>query len=155
MNDTNEPDDLKRSAPTLFGLPKADPFVVPEGFFDRFPHEVQGLVTAKKHRGVNWSAWKRTAIALPALALLGLGVWWATRPSPQPDHLAALTGVSLTDGELDALGDDELAALTEEVIPLVEPEQALGQVGIRLNDDELIAYFEGEGVDMNELITTE
>jgi hypothetical protein len=74
---------------------------------------------------------------------------------PQPDHLAALTAASLTDGELDALGDDELAALTEEVIPLADPEQALGQVGIQLNDDELIAYFEGEGVDMNELITTE
>jgi hypothetical protein len=155
MNDTNEPDDLKRSAPTLFGLPKADPFVVPEGFFDRFPHEVQGLVTAKKHRGSTWSVWKRVAIALPAMALLGLGVWWATRPLHQPEHLDGITAASLTDGELDALGDDELAALTEEVIPLADLEQELGQVGIRLNDDELIAYFEGEGVDMNELITTE
>lgn len=155
MNAMNDPDDLKRSAPTLFGLPKADPFVVPEVFFDRFPHEVQGLVTAKQHRRSTWSDWKRVAIALPALALLGLGVWWAARPMPEPDHLAALANASLTDGELDALGDDELAALTEEVMPLADPQQELGQVGIQLNDDELMAYFEGEGVDMNELITTE
>jgi hypothetical protein len=155
MNDTNEPDDLKRSAPTLFGLPKADPFVVPEGFFDRFPHEVQGLVTAKQQRRSTWSVWKRVAIALPVLAMLGLGSWWATRPLPESDPVAAISAAPLTDHELDELGDDELLALTEDVAPLSDPAAALGQVHIQLNDEELMSYLEIEGADINELITTE
>jgi hypothetical protein len=155
MNDLNEPDDLKRSAPTLFGLPKADPFVVPKGFFDTFPHQVQGLVTGTRRSDPTWSVWKRMAIALPVLAMFGLGLWWAVRPGAPPASLVAVTAAHLTDEELDALGDDELLALTEDVAPLVGASDGLGSVNLELNDDELLAYLEFEGADIHELITTE
>lgn len=155
MKAPNDHDDLKRSAPTLFALSKADPFMVPEGFFDTFPHQVQGLVTGKQRRGSIWPVLKRVAIALPVLALLGLGVWWAIRPGGTPTSLVAVTAAPLTDMELDALGDDELLALTEDVAPLADTSDGLGSVNLEMNDDELLAYLEFEGADMNELITTE
>ena len=68
MEDLNENEELRKSAPTLFGLPKHDPFIVPAGFFERFPHEVQVMVTTPKHSA--FGVWvKRTAFALPLLAL--------------------------------------------------------------------------------------
>ncbi len=155
MNDPTGTDDLKRSAPTLFSLPKGDPFVVPEGFFDRFPHEVQHLVTAKHGHGNVWSAWKRFAYALPVIALLGLGLWWAIHPVEEPGPLAMPAAAPFTDGELDQLGDDELLALSEDVTPLADPAEAIGYVDIQLNDDELMAYLESNGADINELIATE
>ncbi len=155
MNDPTASDDMKRSAPTLFGLPKTDPFVVPEGFFDRFPHEVQGLLTARRPNDGLRSVWKRVAMALPVVALLGLGSWWALRPAQLPMPVYSIATAPLNDGELDQLNDDELLALTEDVSPLADPAEAMGQVEIQLNDDELIAYLDGAGVDYNELIPTE
>jgi hypothetical protein len=83
MDPLNEDNELKRQAPTLFGLPKADPFVVPSGFFEQFPHEVQARVT-ERSRTRDWGWWRRMAIALPMLAL-GLGAFWWLRTGAAVD----------------------------------------------------------------------
>jgi len=63
LDDLNE---LARTAPTLHGLPKVDPFVVPDGFFERFPHAVGDAIAARERRvnGV-WRPWMRWALAVP------------------------------------------------------------------------------------------
>ena len=38
MDTHTEHEDLKQLAPTLASIPKVDPFVVPQGLFERFPH---------------------------------------------------------------------------------------------------------------------
>lgn len=147
MDDRREHEELRRSAPTLMGLPKSDPFVAPEGFFDRFPHEVQALVTARAKRPLStW--WKRAAIALPLLALVVWGVEQIVRTdvpivATVPAHVPALS-----DEELDALDPHELFAGLE------ESELApWDSIGLDLSDAELIAYAEQEGLDPIELIT--
>jgi hypothetical protein len=150
MEPLNEHDELKRSAPTLAGLSKTDPFVVPDAFFDQFPHQVQARVTAgtrfrsTAERG--WSGWKRVAIALPVVALLAFGAWRMLHTGPASE--APMVAVTpLTDEELVAYDDiDPLSWVEEEDLP------QLGEVNIDLNEEDLLAYLEEEHADLTELI---
>ncbi|MFT3886017.1 MAG: hypothetical protein QM724_11465 [Flavobacteriales bacterium] len=129
----------------LAAIPKADPFVTPDGFFERFPHDVQAAVAAQ--RRPDRSPWYlRWAFALPVVALLGLCSWWALRDAPPP----ATAQVEVT-----PLSDDELAYLDEHDAQTLLDEASgadLGEVDLRLNDDELLAYLENEHADITELI---
>jgi hypothetical protein len=146
MDPLNEHDELKHSAPMLAGLPKADPFVVPDAFFEQFPHQVQAHVVAASTRQRSWSGWKRVAIALPVVALLAFGAWRLLRTQPVNEPEVAVT--PLTDDELIAYDDiDPLSWVEEEDLP------PLGEVNIDLNDEDLLAYFEEEHTDLAELIT--
>jgi hypothetical protein len=153
MEPLNEHDELKRSAPTLAGLPKTDPFVVPEPFFEQFPHQVQAMVAAKGSSRLSagqagsWAVRWRLAIALPVVALLALGTWRMLRTDPVVDTpIMAMT--PLTDEELAAYTDiDPLSLVEEEDLP------QLGEVDLDLNDEDLLAYLEEEHADLTELIT--
>ena len=150
LNNNEEPE---RAAPFLAGLPKADPFVVPDGFFDRFPHQVQAAITAQRPvQAFAWPMWKRWSIALPIVALVGLGTWMLTRGS---DHveLPAVAVTPLTDGELDAIDDNEIFAAFDEADADNITGEDLGEVDLQLNDDELLAYLENEDADITDLIT--
>src|SRR5262245_38964403 len=116
MEPLNEHDELKRSAPTLAGLPKADPFVVPEPFFEHFPHHVQALVAAKG-RSHSWAGRWKLAIALPVVALLAFGAWRLLRTAPtNAPEVAVVT--PLTDEELMAYDDiDPYSVMEEEDMP--------------------------------------
>lgn len=154
MEHLNEADELKRSAPVLFGLPKTDPFVVPDGFFDRFPHEVQVLVVARTNSRPTWNLWRRMAIALPAIAIIAGGIWWMQR-APLTPTIAQVEVTPLTNAELDNLDDAEMRVLVEESAPAPDASADLGAVDLQLNDDEVLAYLDNEHADLTELITQE
>ena len=149
MNDLNETDELKRLAPTLFRIPKSDPFVVPEPFFERFPHEVQAQVTAQSVPRAIWNLWKPVAITLPLAALIAIGIWWMQHDTvAQP--IAQVEVTPLTDVEVDQMEDNDLLSSIEEI-----PPADLGEVNVRLNDEELLAYLNNEQTDLTQLITEE
>jgi hypothetical protein len=146
METHTEQDDPLGQAPLLSGLAGRDPFVVPDGFFDRFPNEVRTIILARKHRGSFFrSAWSyRAAIAIPSMALLAAVWWFAQRgPMDQGAHLASISIPSIDD--LSAQEEGELLAS----IPSTQL-ASFATVGIDLNDDELAAYVEHEGLDLTE-----
>ena len=145
LDDLNE---LARTAPTLHGLPKVDPFVVPDGFFERFPHAVGDAIAARERRvSGGWRPWMRWALAVPAVALLvwaGLRAGGSDRAS---DGLAELP--VLTSDELVEITDADVMAYLEEGGGTID----LEQVDVDLNDDEMLAYLATQDVDITELIT--
>jgi hypothetical protein len=153
MDHLNDNEELERDAPFLAGLPKAEPFVVPDGFFERFPHQVQAAVTA--HRpgpSMAWRWWKRMAIALPIVALVSLGTWMLTRGNgPVEAPIVAVT--PLTNGELDAIDDNEIFTAFDDTDAGTMTAEDFGEVALQLNDDELLAYLENEDADIADLIT--
>jgi hypothetical protein len=76
-------------APLLRSIPKAAPFVVPDGFFDRFPMEVQAAIAADRpvRTLAKWQrlAWLRPAALGGALAALGMAAWLLIAPERAPD----------------------------------------------------------------------
>lgn len=149
LDDTNE---LKRMAPTLHAVPRKDPFLVPDSFFEHFPHQVQAAITRQDQRSSRtWSPWKRLALAFPVLALLGLGIWWITRP-PAVIADAAMAIVPLSDEELDLMDEEDVLAALDGSAATSTSTTDLGQVDLQLNDDELLTYLETEGADLTDLI---
>lgn len=141
-------DDLKRLAPTLASLPKADPFVVPEGFFEHFPHRVQARVTAARP-APGLTPWvMRLAFALPVAAALA-GSWWMLRGD---DAAVRPVAVMIPTASVDEL---ELLDSPEEFAALVEDGEATPELtasGVDLNEDELAVWLECERTDPAELI---
>jgi hypothetical protein len=153
MDHLTDTEALKRDAPFLAGLPKADPFAVPDGFFERFPHQMQAAITTPRHSpGFAWSWWKRLAIALPVLALVGLGIWMLSGGDGHVEP-ATVAVTPLTDGELDAIDDNEIFAAFDDTDADDMTAEDFGEVALQLNDDELLAYLENEDADITDLIT--
>lgn len=152
MEPLNEQDELKRIAPTLHALPKAEPFVVPEGFFDRFPHQVQAAIVARDPElSPAWSWWKRMALALPILALLGLGVWWLGTPASISTPVAFNSDNLPDDPDvMEGIDESELLAFIDEAHDIPAD---LGSVELRLDEQELLTYLESENLDLADLIT--
>ena len=145
MEDHHEQEELERLAPTLMGLPKRDPFAVPDGFFDRFPHAVQARVTSRPAPVVRWL--RRSAIALPVLALLALGAWWSTRPEPGTADLAVEVHAPASEEDLYLLAGDDLYA----ELALSEDLEAPAP-DLELSAEELALYYELNGTDVGALI---
>ena len=147
MNTRPEHEDLKPLAPTLASIPKVDPFVVPDRFFERFPHQVQARVTAQAP-GLRWSPWvKRLALALPVVAVLA-GAWYILRTNEGPNEQVAVVIPETTLDELELLDDPEtLASLYE------SDGSGVASADVDLTDDELAAWLETEQTDLSQLIT--
>jgi hypothetical protein len=147
MNTHPEHEELRSLAPTLASIPKVDPFLVPEGLFERFPHQVQArvIVLAPVQR---WSPWmKRLAIGLPLLALLA-GAWFLLRTSEATVVQVAVEIPETTMDELELLDDPEtFASLYEGEDP------GLPAASVDLTEDELAAWLEAEQTDVSQLIT--
>lgn len=149
MMDPNATDDLK-DAPLLRSIPQHDPFVVPDGFFDRFPQAVQARIAAQ--RPARWSdrlaALLRPRVAIGSLALLAIvATTWTLWPSGASKGTSAL-GVAVEPEEvLSAEVDDELlfAALASDG-PLLDA------VDLPLSDSELEAYLGNEELPLDLLI---
>lgn len=114
MDHRTETDPLSE-APLLRSIPKVDPFVVPEGFFEQFPHQVQAAI-AKKKAASWWSkllpttpafrvAWASAAVLIAALA-------WFNRPSAIGS--TAELPMASSDYEWDLTDHDLLAELAAE-----------------------------------------
>jgi len=148
MDTSNEHEDLRKLAPTLASVPKGDPFVTPEAFFDQFPHQVQAAIVAQR-RPVRAAWYRRWALALPVVALLGVGAWWLTRGPELPPVVAAVEVTPLADDELAYLGDIDAESIA------AEAGADLGTVDLDLKDEEVMAYLEHEHADLTELIIEE
>lgn len=141
MEHTNGPDEL-RDAPLLSKLRGSDPFVTPEGFFERFPMEVQQRIRSRER--VGWSlrpvfrpAW---GIATLMVALV-VTVFMVMREPTSPDLQAELTGEPATIPDelvLDNWDDDQLLA------EIASEEGAVTGVAHDLDAKELAAYIEHE-----------
>lgn len=150
MNDPDDTNALARTAPTLHGLPKVDPFVVPEGFFERFPHQVGDAIVASERRSkAGWRPWMRWALAVPAVVVL---VWFGLRNGQgvhdaPPSELAEVP--ALTSEELAEIADADVVAYMEEEGVAID----LVRVDVDLNDEEMLAYLATEeDIDLTELI---
>lgn len=144
MEDRHEHEELHRLPPTLDGIPKGAPFVVPDAFFAHFPHRVQSLVSMPERRPS--AGWRRVAIALPVLTVLGLGAWWLGREdvAPPPVAAVALQATDLSEEDLETMDLPELLAGADGPSPWAD-------VHLDLSEAELLAYAEHEGLDLTEL----
>ena len=150
MKELNENEELRQSAPTLFGLPKQDPFVVKEGFFECFPHEVQALANApqRTHYGI-WM--KRAAFALPMLALIAFGIHSISDGTqPEVNTIAAITISPEAAAQYMASTDLDTPELLAE-LP-VDEWPVFDAVTVQLSTDEAMAYLDHENIDLNDLI---
>lgn len=145
MEPANDTDDLRRTAPTLSGLPKLDPFVVEPGLFERFPHEVQARV-AQPDRPVRGVWLKRAAVAIPALAVV-LFTWQATRPGAPAPSTAWPTDEQVYNAMADELDMEELVGSVENAdLP------AFDEVTVQLTPDEALDYVDQHQIDLNEYL---
>jgi len=138
--------DELRDAPLLKGVRGNDPFVVPEGFMDRFPHQVQQAATPMP-RTVG-AAWERARWYWPAGIAIGmLAVLFILR-HPGTDPGATPLAEELIDPyELGLLGSDDASTL------LLEADgPTLADVYLPVTDDELLGYIASEEIALDLLI---
>jgi len=136
MKHTPEIDPLSE-APLLRSIPKVDPFVVPEGFFDRFPHQVQRTIVEQNAEA--W--WKRllpTSLIPRAAWALGAtlvaAVVWFTPPHAQEQAV---------DQDLARVEWDPESALDDRYLLAELSIDAAHAPGVQhdLSADELAAYL--------------
>lgn len=138
--------DELNDSPILRSIAKQDPFVTPDGFFDRFPQDVQQRIQTGTKRSTWFSTapWPRFAIGSLAAMLIAAVVWsvWPATPVNM-DSFASAEPEEL----LDAGVDEEIlfAALAQEE-DLMEP------VALPDDDAEVLAYLENEDLPLDQLI---
>jgi len=145
----HEMDEL-RNAPNLNKLAGHDPFVVPDGFFGRFPHSVARRVTKPRTLRERLLAMPGIAmiIARPAFAsvllILASAIFYWALPVPL-DNNAQSTEV-LTEFDPESWEDQELIAL-------LYPEPALLEgIGSGLTTEDLEEYLDSDELTL-ELLT--
>lgn len=133
------------AAPLLQSIPKGIHFVVPDGFFERFPHQVQNAIArreAKRSSLASWlglspSALRLTWAAGAVLALVLAAFWlrpWHDAPAPiAMDGEAAAMLPSMEDLDW---SEADLYALLEE-----EPAAWPASAGAGFTAEELEAYL--------------
>lgn len=152
MDPRNEHDELK-DAPTLRALPKVDPFVVPEGFFERFPHQVQAKTGARRTSSSGLIGWildrplaLRVAGITAILALISSAIFFALRQDVVvPVQVAEIT-IAPNEIDVDEFADDDLFAVLE------NEEEPFATAGDGLTQDEMAAYLENEELPLDLLI---
>lgn len=140
----HEDGQLRREAPTLFNLPKADPFLVEEGFFGQFPHAVQALVpTHARAPRTNWL--KHTAIALPVLALLLFAVHRFRAPEASVADVPAMENLRPAAPEQPG---------TQAILAGAAPEEwpVFDSVTVQLTENEALAYIDQHNIDLAEYL---
>lgn len=148
MEARHEHDELT-NAPLLRSIPKVDPFVAPDGFFERFPHQVQASIAKGERRPSlgNWLAWRWRYAAIPALvaALVIMLSQDRGTPGTAPSESEAFAGY---DEEVLFLTADEheLFALQEHA-PLPFQELAADW-----HADELASYLHAQELPLDLLI---
>lgn len=146
-DDAVERTELQRLAPTLFSIPKEEPFRIPAHFFDQLPHTVQAKLVERQRRPSFPWVW-RVAIAAPVVAAL-IGAWWFFRDRPDTgDAPMAATSVPIDILDADVITEEDLLAeiASDESI-------GLDAIGSELTDEEVLFYLESENTDLNEIIS--
>jgi hypothetical protein len=147
MEPENDINELRQAAPRLANIRKEDPFRVPDGFFERFPHRVQALAVAKRTpRSTVWM--KRLAIALPLVATVVVCTHLLRRET------STTPVINITADEAAQLltyGTDDTQDLLTNTGTSDLPD--MGTVTIQLTPDEAAAYVDRENIDVTNLIT--
>ena len=147
MNQKDQLDEseLRKDAPVLFGLSKQDPFLVEDGFFERFPHEVQALAS-KPTKAPMFTWLKRVAIALPAAAVVLFAIHSLRTPevpvASVPITQEAL--LSTTSGQFTT--QSILTGLPEKERPTFD------SVTVQLTPSEAMAYVDQHDIDLTEYL---
>mgnify|MGYP003479063742 CR=1 FL=1 len=150
MQHHNEPDELP-GTPFLRSLPRTDPFVVPDGFFNQFPHAVQRrAIAATRAPRQGWPFFGPTHTArlisggLTALAVaLVTWVFWPASPAGP-----SVTDMPWTSGDLLHEGTDVELLYTE-----LHPDLALMDIVVLPEDNEaVLAYLENQNLPLDLLI---
>jgi hypothetical protein len=147
----DEHDEMK-DAPLLRSIPPHDPFVAPDGFFDRFPHMVQGRIVGSARRPEWQRSFARQAVRLAfgtAIVAGAAALVWSLWPAPPVEQIA---GTPAPSAETDVL---LLEDMDEEL--LLEAwdsgdAPALEEVDLPLNEEELLVYLENEDIPLDLLI---
>ncbi len=139
--------DPLNEAPLLRSLKDAPvPFLVPDGFFDRFPHAVQERVV-EKGTSIDGIWLRRLALFMGVIAVV-LAVWLAV---PVSDRSIA-----------DPINDELVLDVSPQELPVNETlvwdvyadsdQPLFGNVLLELDEHELYAYLEHENVDVELLM---
>lgn len=145
----DERDELDQ-APTLRRLKGHDPFVVPTGFFDAFPHAVQQRATSRI--ATDRSVWtlRRAIMPIIATGVIALVVVLISRWSPNATTAPTSPALTLdwTAEELVRSGVDIRSVQT-----LVGPDEGLMDVvQLPADDNAVLAYLENEDLSIDLLI---
>lgn len=149
-NDLDPLDD----APLLRSIPRTDPFQVPEGFFERFPHQLQSVV--KRPRPLRTRLAEYWYSLHPAFRMAGVSLvlllmalpFFLERPNVSENSLAQTAAAEVD--AVDALYYDEESLLAA----LAADDEAFTAVGQGISDDDLTAYVEQQELPL-ELIAEE
>jgi hypothetical protein len=145
MKDHNEENEVRKDAPMLFGIPKQDPFAVEEGFFERFPHQVQALAS-QRSRTPRLIWMKRAALALPALALVIFAVHSLRAPN-DPDVAAYTPDEALQYATSEQFDTQTIMAdATEAEWPVFD------SVTVQLTPNEALAYVDQHDIDLTDYL---
>lgn len=144
----DEPED----APTLKALPKVDPFVVPEDFFERFPHVVQARIAGQPNaqgRSARWMGrvplpvrWIGAAVMLASF--VGAVVLAVRDDGSTATSLAS--GAAIPSIGTDQVDEADLLAMIEDAPTL------MAEVVKDLSVDEMAAYLAHENIPLDLLI---
>ena len=139
MEHPNGPDELC-DAPLLSKLRGSDPFVTPEGFFERFPQEVQQRIRQRERGG--WSlrpvfrpSWVIGTTALGLVVAVFVLLREPTSPALQAQEEHPVMPDELV---LDTWNADQLLA------EIASEEGTVSGVAHDLDTEELAAYIEHE-----------
>lgn len=151
MEQRNDNDELK-DAPLLRAIQVQDPFRVPDGFFDRFPADVQARIVERKGRpiGAGWMAvpgWLRVSSAIGAVVLI-IGAVVLLRSTPADQEMAAVPVIDLTTDDL-LLDRYEMSELVRSI---EEPDDLMAAIGPDVDHDALALYLENEELPLDLLI---
>ncbi|MBK8497963.1 MAG: hypothetical protein IPL52_03890 [Flavobacteriales bacterium] len=146
-------DELK-DAPFLRSLPKVDPFVAPDGFFDRFPSTVQARIAMRPSAMVVLREWMaRSTVAArfagiaAVVAVIVTAFYFTLRQGPTSEStVVAELAIAPTEIDLDAMDESDLYVLLDEA-----PEP-FSQAVDGLSHEELAAYLEHEELPLDLLI---
>jgi hypothetical protein len=131
----------------LEDIPKKEVFSTPDGYFDSLPTRIQSRIVEKDgkrdHVFTFQTAWK---LALPAVVLLAVGIFWFTSPSQPADAESILASVQT---------EDLVAYLSESDI---STEEVIDAAGFNTEDIDEIAgevydlqNIDLEGIDLDDL----
>lgn len=148
MERTDEPNELS-DAPTLRNLSRNDPFVVPEGFFDAFPHAVQQHALAgtktPSRLASGWQRMLRPAFAIASITILATAaLLWMERPRTIPaEQNVAWSADELLDADMDV-----------EVLYTEYPVDGdlMDAVHLPQDDEAVLAYLDNEDLPLDLLI---
>jgi hypothetical protein len=135
-------------APQLRNRATENPFVVPDGFFDRFPQEVQQRIRTEARPGrglrLGGALWPRLAIGSLVAAAMVATVWTVWPAAPLNAHsIASAEPEELLDAGVDE--ESLYAALAQE-------EDLMDPVALPNDNAELLAYLENQDLSLDLLI---